>query len=263
MSKIIQFHSKSKETPPPFSPSAMKDLSNFSPFDVEYDNYVYPTVEHAFQALKYSCSENPEMVNVIREQYADKDAIAAKSSGSKSTMKKLKVTLDITCWNNVKDDIMRKLIASKISRHPEIRKIVDLAKEHNYVLVHFSRSDMYWGAHVDKTGTEIKEGSNKLGEIYMSYKPLKLVKQNKTPKTKTIKTPKTKTTKNCSDDKIINPDTNRCVNKTSKIGKFILQKMGLSVPKKKMTKKEAMKDLQNRLAVPAYVDEDGNEVIFK
>ena len=258
MFKIIQFHSKSKKTDLPFNESSMKDLSNFSSFDVEYENYVYPTVEHAFQALKYSCTEKPELVHVIREQYADKDAIAAKSSGGKGAMKKLKVNLDVNCWNTVKDEIMRKLIASKISRHPEIKQIIDIAKQHNYRLVHFSRSDMYWGAHVNEAGTEIKDGLNKLGEIYMGYyhqdktkdKPIK-------DKTKT----KTKKIKVCPDDKIMNPETNRCVSKTSKLGKAILNQTG---PKrKKMSKKEAMKELDKRLAVPAYVDENGNEIIFK
>lgn len=266
MFKIIQFHSKSKKTELPFSETAMKDLSNFSSFDVEYDNHVYPTVEHAFQALKYSCTEKPELVDVIREQYADKDAIAAKSSGGKGAMKKLKVNLDINCWNTVKDEIMKKLIASKISRHPEIRQIIDIAREHNYRLVHFSRSDMYWGAHVNESGTEIKDGLNKLGEIYMGYyhqeKPANKEKAKRKPKSEKTKTKKIKV---CPDDKIINPETNRCVSKTSKIGKAILNKMGVvAVPKKKkMTKKEAMKDLDKRLAVPAYVDENGNEVIFK
>lgn len=263
MFKIIQFHSKSKKTELPFSETAMKDLSNFSSFDVEYDNHIYPTVEHAFQALKYSCTEKPELVHAIREQYADKDAIAAKSSGGKGAMKKLKVNLDINCWNTVKDEIMKKLIASKISRHPEIRQIIEIAKQHNYRLVHFSRTDMYWGAHVNESGTEIKDGLNKLGEIYMGYYHEEKVKPKKTnPKPKKTKTKKIKV---CPDDKIINPETNRCVSKTSKIGKAILTQMGLyTLPKKKkMTKKEAMKDLDKRLAVPAYVDENGNEVIFK
>lgn len=41
---IAQFHSKSMQ---------FNELSNFANFSVEYEDKVYPTIEHAFQALKY------------------------------------------------------------------------------------------------------------------------------------------------------------------------------------------------------------------
>ena len=48
MTTIMQFHSKAKLLPADsiFPPTAMRDLSNFSEFDVEYDGFVYRTVEH-------------------------------------------------------------------------------------------------------------------------------------------------------------------------------------------------------------------------
>jgi ribA/ribD-fused uncharacterized protein len=154
---------------------AMKHLSNFSEHDVEYDGYVYPTVEHAFQALKYSCTEKPELVNAIREQYKNKTANEAKSSGSKAGMKKMNVSLNLKCWDNKKDSIMRALIQSKLQRHPEILEILSVVRDNGYTLVHHARTDMEWGAHVnyddEKHITGIKEGVNKLGEIYMSFLP--------------------------------------------------------------------------------------------
>jgi ribA/ribD-fused uncharacterized protein len=148
----------------------MKYLSNFSEHDVQYDGYLYPTVEHAFQALKYSCTENPELVNVIREQYKNKTANEAKSSGSKAGMKKMNVSLNLKCWDNKKDAIMRALIQSKVQRHPEILGILTVVRDNGYTLVHHARTDMEWGAHVnyddEKHITGIKEGVNKLGEIY-------------------------------------------------------------------------------------------------
>jgi ribA/ribD-fused uncharacterized protein len=163
--KIMIFHSKAKKSSLPFPESAMKDLSNFSAFDVEYDGHIYPTVEHAYQALKYSCTQNKTLVSVIRDEFADKTAVQAKSSGSKKEMKKRGVTLDVKCWNEYSLPIMKKLIVSKLQRHPEIRKILDVAKEQNIRLVHFSRMDMYWGAHVNE---EKITGLNHLGEIYMA-----------------------------------------------------------------------------------------------
>jgi ribA/ribD-fused uncharacterized protein len=162
--QIMIFHSKAKKCALPFTESAMKDLSNFSSFDVEYEGHIYPTVEHAYQALKYSCTQNKNLVSIIRDEFANKTAVQAKSSGSKKEMKKRGVTLDVKCWNEISLTIMKKLILSKLQRHPEIRKILDIARDQNIRLVHFSRMDMYWGAHTN--GVEVT-GVNHLGEIYM------------------------------------------------------------------------------------------------
>ena len=266
----MQFHSKSKKTEPPFSPTAMRDLSNFSDHDVSYGGNTYKTVEHAFQALKYSCTDKPELVNTVRLKFADKTGVEAKSSGGKGAMKVWKVTLDVSCWENKKMGIMRDLIASKMKRHPEIREIIQVAKGNNITLVHFSRTDMYWGAHVNEAGTGLKNGQNMLGKLFMSYYdkisstsspssssssissssssissssssssplliqeaiPTRNVKELITfPQVKTLKTIKTKTRKaspkrkECAPDQIRNPDTKRCVSRTSKLGKSILQK---------------------------------------
>ena len=258
---IIQFHSKSKKTEPPFAPTAMKDLSNFSDHSVVYGGNTYKSVEHAFQALKYSCTNRPELVDIVRVKFADKTAVEAKSSGSRAAMIKWKVELNIACWEKQKVGIMRDLIASKMERHPEIRQTIKTAKENNITLVHFSRSDMYWGAHVTDDGTAIKKGQNMLGNLFMSYyntidssdsssssissvssssssssntsglkeaipnrnvKELITFPQLKTIKTKTKKMSPIAKTKECPPDKIRNPATKRCVSKTSKLGKSIL-----------------------------------------
>jgi hypothetical protein len=80
---MMIFHSRASNCTSPFSESAMKDLSNFSLFDVEYKGYLYSTIEHAYQALKYSCTKNPELVNTIQDKFANKTAVQAKSSRSK------------------------------------------------------------------------------------------------------------------------------------------------------------------------------------
>ncbi len=92
---------------------------------------------------------------------------AAKSAGSKSGMKKYGVILDVRSWNEKKLEIMNSLIQSKIERHIEIQQILRIVKERNIHLVHFSRMDMEWGAHVDTDGI-ISKGENLLGNIYMS-----------------------------------------------------------------------------------------------
>jgi ribA/ribD-fused uncharacterized protein len=166
---IFIFYSKSSDCPLPFPASAMRDLSNFSDFDVEYEGNVYSTVEHAYQALKYSCTTHPELVLLIRDEFSTKTAIQAKSSGSKKEMKKRGVTLDLLRWNECSLRIMTSLVASKIKRHVELQHILTKAKEYKLYLVHFSRMDMYWGAHTNSEKTIITKGANHLGEIYMSF----------------------------------------------------------------------------------------------
>ena len=166
LSKTMQFHSKAKllSKNTPFPTTAMRDLSNFSSHDVEYKGEVYPTVEHAYQSQKYTCTKKPELVEMVRNLKTPEEA---KSAGGKSGMKKNGANLDIECWNKKKMDLMRELIDSKIERHPEIKEILRIAKREGIQLVHFSRTDMEWGAHVEDDGT-IKKGDNLLGEIYMS-----------------------------------------------------------------------------------------------
>jgi len=60
-------------------------------------------------------------------------------------MKKYNVTLDIECWNQKRESLMRDLIKSKIARHPEIQEILSIVKREGIKLVHFSRTDMDWG----------------------------------------------------------------------------------------------------------------------
>jgi ribA/ribD-fused uncharacterized protein len=227
----MQFHSKAKLLPADsiFSPTSMRDLSNFGDFDVEYEGFVYRTVEHAYQALKYLyCSNKPELFEIVREENQKKDALGAKESGGRKGMEKRGVIFDRDgCWDKKQIEIMTKLVASKIERHPEIRKIVETAKKNNIILVHFSRSDMIWGAHVTEDGKNIKRGTNHLGNIYMSFydklsKPPVKVKKTTTKKSKDcpegkVRNPKTgrcitlKTVKPCPEGKVRNPKTNRCI----------------------------------------------------
>ena len=166
--KIMIFHSRAKNCTSPFIESAMRDLSNFSSFDVVYEGNVYSTVEHAYQALKYSCTTNPDLVHSIRDEFSTKTAVQAKSSGSKKEMKKRGVVLDVSKWNECNLGIMKNLISSKLSRHTHLQQILTTASENKVYLVHFSRMDMYWGAHTNSEQTAIIKGSNYLGRIYMS-----------------------------------------------------------------------------------------------
>ena len=171
MSKIKIFWSRTSDN----DKYQLKKLSNFANFDVEYDGYVYPTVEHAFQSLKYKCSGNPSLVNIVREEIKNKTASEAKTAGGKKAFETKGVMLNFDCWDNIKDRIMRELIESKISRHNQIRNILKEIKQDDILLVHYAsgrsleKRDLYWGAILSEDKKSIKMGENNLGKIYMEF----------------------------------------------------------------------------------------------
>ncbi len=167
---IIQFHSKAAplKNHPYFLPDDMKKLSNFSEHSVEYEGHIYPTVEHAYQAQKYKYAVplKPELVAMFYDGTL-KTPLDAKKAGGRGGMTKNGVALNVAAFNAAQMNIMRDIIQSKIDRHPDIQEILRKAREHHMQLVHFSRSDMLWGAHVEPDGSAIKRGENKLGELYL------------------------------------------------------------------------------------------------
>lgn len=177
---VLQFHSKAKKLPKSYPNVSPKDtlpedatyrLSNFSPDSVEYDGHVYPTAEHAYQAQKYKYSNTNSNTNPeeLMEQFYDgtiTDPVDAKRKGSKTGMKKIGVVLDVARWARDQDAIMDAIITSKIERSSHIQNIIRISAKQGIRYVHFSRTDMYWGAHFDKDAFEVTDGLNKLGEIY-------------------------------------------------------------------------------------------------
>ena len=195
--RILQFHSKSallksKDAKPYLDAgmpdTAMRDLSNFADFSVEYNGKIYATVEHAFQSQKYVFSkyeepkpkkkqakrgeDNPKTLDEILASFTvdgKMTALDAKKEGGRKAMEMRGYTLDIMRWTKESVPLMKALIKSKIERNPEIKRILDIAKRFDVKLAHFSRSDMKWGCHMTEDGKAIKDGKNLLGEIYNNY----------------------------------------------------------------------------------------------
>lgn len=164
---VLIFHSRSKNLGKTHDLpcSSLRDLSNFSMHSVEYDGKIYPSLEHAFQALKYLFSNKPEIAPQFEIGGSILSPQQAKSAGSKGGMKERGAVLNVDFWNKKRDEIMIDLVESKIRRNAEIRNILEIAKRLDIRFVHFSRMDMYWGAHVNEDGT-IKKGENHLGKTY-------------------------------------------------------------------------------------------------
>jgi predicted NAD-dependent protein-ADP-ribosyltransferase YbiA (DUF1768 family) len=182
--KYIQFHSKSKllHKTHVLPEDALRRLSNFSEDVVviykyelynlfKYSNcdiYIFLTAEHAFQGIKYLYSNKPDLIKSFCDGTYE-TALDAKKAGGKNGMKKVGATLDIHKWKLNSYDIMKSIIEYKILNNKNIQNILKIACKNNIRFIHFSRNDMYWGAHFDNDTKKIKKGLNKLGEIYNNY----------------------------------------------------------------------------------------------
>jgi len=125
-------------------------LSNFSPYSVQYDSFMFPTVEHGFQAMKAT------------------DATAALAIINARTPREAKrlgrQVLLRPDWEDAKIDVMRLLVRLKFEQHSDIatkllatgnRKLV----EGNYW------HDTFWGQCV--CSQHHNSGQNHLGLILM------------------------------------------------------------------------------------------------
>ena len=165
--EYAQFYSGSKD-------KTMQLLSNLAPLNVIYKGREYPSVEHAYQLMKYEYSEpRDKALAVFGKLYEESKTLTGKEAvtiGKRKRMEKEGVKLNIQEWNQVSISIMEELIANKIQLHPEIQKIIQDVKDSGKKLLHYSLRDMEWGGFFTKdkvTGEEGLKGNNELGKIYM------------------------------------------------------------------------------------------------
>lgn len=125
-------------------------LSNFYSSPIELDGVTFPTVEHAFQALK---STDPDRYAEIA---AAPTPAAAKKMGRKVTLR--------PDWDRVKDTVMADLLALKF-KDPALRaKLLATGDE---VLVEGNTwHDQYWGDCTCWTHAGVM-GANTLGRLLM------------------------------------------------------------------------------------------------
>jgi len=124
-------------------------LSNFYPAKMEFEGVAYHNSEAVYQAQK---CKHPEDKLKFANMYADE----AKKFGRKVEMRE--------DWDEVKVDLMEKIVAAKFSQHPELAvRLLETGekplKEGNYW------GDVFWG--IDHT---TGEGENHLGKILMELR---------------------------------------------------------------------------------------------
>jgi ribA/ribD-fused uncharacterized protein len=123
-------------------------LSNFHTSYILYDGIVWPTVEHAYQAMK-TLDENQRM-NILE-------------ANSPSEAKKLGrcVTMRVD-WDDIKLEIMEELVREKFESKPKLAEKL-LATEDIEIVEGNTWGDKFWGV---CNG----EGENHLGKILMKIR---------------------------------------------------------------------------------------------
>lgn len=129
-------------------------FTNFSAHPIVVQERTWATVEHYFQAQKFAGTD-PSAVERIMGVSEPKEA--AKIGRDRS----LKLRSD---WEEVKHDVMRIGIISKLLQHAEVLDM--LRGTGSAVMIEASPKDDYWG-----TGAN-GDGKNMLGKIYMEIRHL-------------------------------------------------------------------------------------------
>ena len=122
-----------------------REFSNFAPFWIDLDDARWPTVEHYYQAQKFT---DPQLRSAIRK--AEKPVIA-KSLADKN---KAAIRPD---WEAVKDEVMYRAVRRKFELHAELRALLLSTGDED--IAETAPTDYYWG--VGREGT----GQNRLGKI--------------------------------------------------------------------------------------------------
>jgi hypothetical protein len=122
-----------------------REFSNFAPFWIDLDDARWPTVEHYYQAQKFT---DPQLRGAIRQ--AEKPVIA------KSLADKNKAAMRPD-WEAVKDAVMYRAVRRKFELHAELRALLLATGDED--IAESAPGDYYWG--VGRKGT----GENRLGKI--------------------------------------------------------------------------------------------------
>jgi ribA/ribD-fused uncharacterized protein len=160
----IIFYSKSKD------PRA-RVLSNFSASDVTFERggvaFHFPSVEHAFQAGKWSLCDVAwaaqfEVGGVVGKMTAEQ----AKAEGNRKAFAERGCTLPTGRWESIRDAVMEEAVRARLANDERFREV--LRESGDAHLLHFERSGAksHWGGYKSKTSGEMF-GENVLGLLLM------------------------------------------------------------------------------------------------
>ena len=127
------------------SKSELAWLSNFSEHPIKLDGVTWVSVEHYYQAQKYT-----EAAVIERIRGAATPLKARKAGQDRS----LQPRAD---WDAIKERVMHVVLLAKFTQHPRLQR--ELLSTGDEALIHESQSDLFWGQNTEG------EGQNRLGVL--------------------------------------------------------------------------------------------------
>lgn len=135
-----------------FYPREFYPLDNFSSFKVEWNGYLYSSLEEAYQAASFMGSSE-ELVEKVKSSHSAHEAqkIAYENRDKQRSD-----------WEDVKISIMEELLRLKIKQNPYVKK--KLLETKDYMIVEDSPKDSFWGWGPNR------DGVNQLGKLWMKLR---------------------------------------------------------------------------------------------
>lgn len=134
-----------------FYPREFYPLDNFSSFKVKWNNYLYSSLEEAFQSRLF-LPDYPDIADQIKNSYSAHEA----QKIMMNNIDKVKYT------NEEQIIIMEELLRLKVEQNPYVKK--KLLQTKDYLIVEDSPKDSFWG------WGENRDGSNELGKLWMKIR---------------------------------------------------------------------------------------------
>ena len=126
-------------------------FNNFSAHAVMFGGKLYPTSEHAYQAVK--CTD-PEGREDIRNARSPLEAKILANELYKSARD--------PDWANKKVAVLEEILRAKVAQHPEAQEA--LRKSGSEIIIEDSPDDYFWGEGADGSG------QNALGKLWMKIR---------------------------------------------------------------------------------------------
>ncbi len=125
-------------------------LSNFAPYVIFLDCFMWRTVEHYFQANKFNDFRIQDRIREIESPME----VAKEGRNRKNPLRE--------DWEQVKDKVMKKALRAKFLQHHQLKK--NLLNTDDAILVEHTSNDTYWADGGDGSG------KNRLGQLLMEVR---------------------------------------------------------------------------------------------
>lgn len=135
-----------------FYPREFYPFDNFSSFKVEWNGYLFASVEEAYQAASFMGIDEELVEKIKKSHSADEAQRIAYANRDKRRED----------WDDVKISIMEELLRLKIEQNPYVKK--KLLQTGDYMIVEDSPKDDFWGWGPNRNG------QNNLGKLWMKLR---------------------------------------------------------------------------------------------